>query len=131
MVDYFSPIFFEKHEISVMKSVRKYNLYIWHYNFFFSRPGPQGNVPRIPERPSIPSRPNMNWGEDQKPRNGWILKEVMFMQINVTLFLLIISLNSQTNSWKRSNQDISWLVISLILPEINQKMHCYIIWFIV
>ncbi|XP_078324913.1 dynamin-1-like isoform X6 [Crassostrea virginica] len=24
------------------------------------RPGPQGNVPRIPERPSIPSRPNMN-----------------------------------------------------------------------
>ncbi|XP_022325963.2 dynamin-1-like isoform X3 [Crassostrea virginica] len=25
-----------------------------------NRPGPQGNVPRIPERPSIPSRPNMN-----------------------------------------------------------------------
>ncbi|XP_078324914.1 dynamin-1-like isoform X7 [Crassostrea virginica] len=25
-----------------------------------ARPGPQGNVPRIPERPSIPSRPNMN-----------------------------------------------------------------------
>ncbi|XP_056011118.1 dynamin-1-like isoform X20 [Ostrea edulis] len=25
-----------------------------------ARPGPQGNIPRIPERPSIPSRPNMN-----------------------------------------------------------------------
>ncbi|XP_056011109.1 dynamin-1-like isoform X8 [Ostrea edulis] len=25
-----------------------------------NRPGPQGNIPRIPERPSIPSRPNMN-----------------------------------------------------------------------